>query len=245
MARRLLDRQRSLVEFLTSNAGILDDNRDASSAAQLEGIDAELLRVEAHFSYAKRMEKIAAVLPRTFELMGAGEPEIVRAFVDRCPPGTISRLENARQFHEFLSLRWARDIPDPPYIRDVAACELACAEVEADDEDGEPEPEADEKDAARGAIRRRPNVILVRCDYDVRPIFEQRRRHRAPEKRETPLVIALPPGAERAQVFEVLPAIFGLLAALDHWTVPPAPLPAEMAQLLSDLTERGLIEVQS
>jgi len=245
MAKRLLDRQVSLVEYMSSGAAIFGDRRETSLAPALRGTDRGLLDLEARFSYSKRIEKITAVLPRTFGLLGSNEAATVRAFVEACPPVTISRLENARQFHRFLSSRGMREAPDPPYLCDVAACELACAEIDADGEDRDLHPAEREPRAPRSGIRRCPAVILRRCAYDVRPIFEAGLEQAVPMKRETPLVIALPPGANGPQVFEVMPAVFDLLAALDDWT-DPSGLDSEphAAKLLADLTAHGLIEVR-
>ena len=41
-----------------------------------------------------------------------------------------------------------------------------------------------------------------------------------PVKRDTLPVVAMLPGAQGAQVFEVIPPIFDLLAALDDWIAP-------------------------
>src|SRR5262249_2492818 len=76
MTKPLLERQVSLIEHLTSAAAIFGGVGDR--AADLEGVDHALLRVEAKFSYAKRMEKITAVLPRTFELLGSSTEAHVR-----------------------------------------------------------------------------------------------------------------------------------------------------------------------
>ena len=241
MTKRLLDRQVSLVEYMTSGAGIFGDDPDAPLAAALHGIDLSLLRLEAHFSYAKRMEKIKAVFPKTFELLGGREAAIVRAFVETCPPRTIGRLDNARQFHRFLSSRWTRAPLDPPYISDVAACELACAELDADDD----KPSFARSEDGRSGIRRSPDVVLRRCSYDVRSIFETGTDQVTPVERDTPLVFAQPPGADSPQVFEVIPAVFDLLAALDDWT-DAAGLDAgpDFAKFLADLAAHGLIEVR-
>ena len=242
MAKPLLERQVNLIEHLTSGAAIF--GREGDPAPELEGIDSKLLWVEAQFSYAKRMEKITAVLPRTFELLGSSEAALVRAFVESCSPATLSRLENARQFHRFLASRWMREEPDPPYLRDVAACEIAFAEVDAGPEHQEADRTTSAEGARRGGIRRSPNVILLRCSYDIRPIFETGPQKAVPPRRDTSLVIALPPGADGPQVFEVVPAIFDLLAALDDWTDPVAlPADPEFAKLLADLTAHGLIKV--
>jgi hypothetical protein len=243
MAKPLLERQVSLVAHLTSGAAIFGEGGDRFP--DLDGIDHALLRVEARFSYAKRVEKITAVLPKTFELLGSSGDALVRAFVESCPPTTLSRLENACQFHRFLISCWNRKAPDPPYICDVADCEIACAKVDA----GPEHPSSDRLTSAdrtyKGDIRRDPNVVLLRCAYDVRPMFEPRSDNAAPVKRDTLLVVAMPPGAEGAQVFEVIPAIFDLLAALDDW-IDPLQLRAVpyAAKLFADLSSRGLIEVQ-
>jgi len=85
---------------------------------------------------------------------------------------------------------------------------------------------------------------LLRCAYDVRPIFEPGAVKTAPVKRDTLLAVATPPGAGGAQVLEIMPAIFDLLAALDDW-IDPTGLNADpgLARLLEDLAARGLIEV--
>jgi len=227
---------------MTSAAAIFGEAR--GSAPDLEGIDHALLRVEARFSYAKRMEKITAVLPKTFELLGSGDA-YVRAFVDSCPPTTLSRLENGCQFHRFLVSCWKREAPDPPYICDVAAFEIACAKVDADPEHHLSDRATATDRAHSDDIRRCPNVILLHCTYDVRPIFELGSEKAAPVKRDTALVVAMPAGADGPQVFEVVPVIFDLLAALNDWTNPQGlDVVPDFAKLIADLVARGLVEVR-
>jgi hypothetical protein len=242
MANSLLDRQLSLVEYMTSGAAIFGDERQLSLIRALHGIDLGLLQAEARFAYAKRIEKIMSVLSKTFELLGSGQEAILREFVVDCPPMSISRLENARQFVAFLSAR--STCADPPYLNDVAKCELACAEVDADLDGAEVEAGPDDRVPPQGAIRRGPGVVLVRCAYDVRPIFEPGSEQLIPVQRETHVVVALPPGEGHPQVFEVHPVIFELLAALNDWTDPAGiGIAGELAKLLPDLTEHGLVEV--
>jgi hypothetical protein len=272
MAKPLLERQVSLIAHLTSVAAIFGGA--GGSAPDLEGIDPALLRVEARFSYAKRMEKITAVLPRTFELLGSSRDAHVRAFVESCPPTTLSRLENACQFHQYLVSCWTRQAPDPTYIGDVAAFEIAWAKVNADPEHRSSD-RATRADRAPGSgVRRCLHVILLRCAYDIRLIFEAPLptlpgtagvspapdhdrivaggtpavpggEWAAPVKRDTPLVVALPPGADGPQVFEVAPAVFDLLSALDDWTDPQGlDVDPDFAKLIADLVRRGLVEVR-
>jgi hypothetical protein len=237
MTRRLLDRQVRLLEYLTSGDAIFRGNRRAPVDPALAGIDRGMLDLEARFSHEKRMEKIAAVFPVTFDLMGAGLDGIVRGFVDACPPRDISRIENARQFYDFLTARCKREPPAPRYLPDVAACELACAQVRV--EPDAREPAIAPVDAMRAAIRRKPGVALLRTSYDIRAIFENDRGVTAPIERETLLAIALVSG--EPQIFELTPEIFDLLAALERW-VAIDELPGA-DELIASLADAGMLEL--
>ncbi|MBV9627547.1 MAG: hypothetical protein JO230_05550, partial [Xanthobacteraceae bacterium] len=59
MAARLLDRQHSLLAYLTSGEAIFGDQHQKPAEPSLRGIDPGLLHLEARFSHEKRMEKIA------------------------------------------------------------------------------------------------------------------------------------------------------------------------------------------
>jgi hypothetical protein len=243
MRTRLLDRQVSLLEYLTSSGAIFGDQGDESLDPLLQGIDRGLLRLEACFSHEKRMEKIGAAFPRTFQLLGTDHNAIAREFVEACPPVDITRLENARQFYNFLCTRWRHEPPKPPYLGDVAACEFACAKARVGAEDREFEPGPDEP-VQGDSIRRHPGVVLLRCAYDVWPIFEGGPGEVAPVRRDTPLAIAMPPHAGHPEVFELLSPAFDVLTALDGWTdrfaLGSAP---ELDELICDLAEHGLVQV--
>jgi hypothetical protein len=234
-----------LLEYLTSGGAIFGGAGDESLNPALQKFDRGLLRLEACFSHEKRMEKISAVFSRTFQLLGADRDAIVREFVEACPPIDITRVENARQFYDFLCARWKHGPVKPPYLGDVAACEFACAKARVSAEARELEPRSDEPTQG-GSIRRHPDVILLRCAYDVRPIFEGGLSDAVPIQRDTMLVIAMPPDAEHPKVFELLSPAFDVLAALDDWTdrfaLGPAP---ELDELICDLAEHGLVEVRS
>jgi hypothetical protein len=240
MASRLLDKQTSLLAYLTSSAAIFGEVADASHDRVGLGIDTGLLRLEARFSHAKRMEKIEWVLPRTLDLLGSAKAAIVRDFIDACPPVSISWLDNARQFHDFLLQRWLAEAPEPPYLPDVAACELAYAAIH-----GSEKPAFDGGEHSRpGRIRRYPSVILVRCSYDVRPILEGRAGEAPVGERDTPLAMSMPPGAEHPIMSELSPDLFELIEMLDDFVdreafsdVPGA------SELIADLFRRGFLEV--
>jgi hypothetical protein len=240
MSGRLLDRQVRLIEHLTSGAAIFGAGRGASVDQVPPGFDGGLLHLEARFSHEKRMAKIEWVLSSTFDLLGSARAAIIRDFVEACPPASISRLENARQFHDFLSTRWLDEAPEPPHLPDVAACELAYASVRS----GEKQGFERGVDPTLGGIRRHRSVILVRCCYDVRSILEGRAGEAAVAKRDTPLAVSMPTGAEHPLVSELSPELFDLLEMLDDFVDLDAfsNLP-EVSELIADLAGRGLLEV--
>jgi hypothetical protein len=241
MANRLLNRQVKLLDYLTSGAAIFGED-DASLHPALQGIDPALLRLEARFSYQKRIDKIVAVFPKTFRLLGDRQAAVLRDFVEACPPSDISRLANARQFHDFLLRQ--RQPPEPPHLRDVAGCELASATVRARGQPDELTEKTDERRAAPRGIRRHPGLVLLRCAYDIRPIFEENSVEIVPVERDTPLAVAVPDGGGEPRIFELASVVFDLLAVLDDW-IDPATFGSapELDELIRHLSEHGLVEV--
>jgi len=207
---RLLERQQALLSYLTSPAAIFGAGPGRVDT-RLAGIDRRRLHLEARFSHDKRMEKIRGILPKTFDLLGANLSRVMRDFAAACPPDDISRIHNARQFQHYLRRRWERRSARRPYLADVAACELALAEARsfAEDHVTPIRPAA----ARLTRVRRRPGVLLVRCRYDVRPVFEGGNARIA--RRPTFLAVAVPPGAIQPAVAELAAPVFKLLATLD------------------------------
>jgi hypothetical protein len=240
MSSRLLDRQISLLEHLTSGAAIFGDVAVASLERARLGIDPGLLRLEARASHEKRMEKIEWVLPRTLDLLGTGKAAVIGDFVGTCPPVSIGRLENARQFHDFLARRWLSEAPGAPYLPDIAACELAYANIYG----GEKPAFETERPAAGDCIRRHPRVVLVRCRYDVRSILEGRGADVPIAERDTPLAVSMPAGAEQPIMSELSPDLFDLLEMLDDFVDLKifSDLP-DVSRLIADLGRRGFLEV--
>ncbi len=244
MPNRLLDRQASLLAYLTSGAAIFGKENAAPLDQALRGFDPTLLRIEARFSYDKRMEKITSIFPRTVEMLGDRGGQVFQDFVDACPPSDVERFANARQFHEFLLARWRREAPHSPYLPDVAAFEAACAHVRNAFHERDAAVQIWNMIARVRAIRRRPDIRLLRCRYDIRPIFESGSEI-VPVERDTRLAITMLPTASEPRVFEVLPAVFDLLTALEDWTDPAAfGITRGLDELIRDLAGHGLLEVR-
>jgi hypothetical protein len=247
MARRLLDRQLSLLRHLTSGATIFG-GQVGHVDPSLAGIDPRLLYLEARFSHEKRMEKIAAVFPRTFNLIRGDGTQVSRAFSQAFPPTCIGRLENARQFYKFLLVSWGSVPAKPRYLPDLAACELALAEMRfcsiVRNEDARAVNRRNFS-VSSGMIRRSRNVLLRRCRYDVRGAFETSVTRSAPQKRTTRIAISIPIGACEPTVFELEATIFDLLSALDEWTDGRVIGDTQRAnEFAYQLCTRGLLEIR-
>jgi hypothetical protein len=242
LAKRLLDRQVSLLAYLTSGAAIFGNEAEGPADPALAGFDPRLLQLEARFSHEKRMEKIAGVFSRTLELLGDEQEQVVRTFSERCPSVSIGRIENARQFYDFLAGLWRFRPPRLRYLADVAACELAFAEAR-NREGAAAEAALQGTQPHAGSLRRHPGVALQRCEHDVQPMFEGGDFHSAPVERETFLAFATPHGTSDVRVFELDPTVFALLSALSGWTARSAFGDAEEADApIGELISHGLLE---
>jgi hypothetical protein len=241
---RLLDRQVRLLEYLTSGSAIFDGDGEVPIDYP-HGIDGRLLRLEAQFSHQKRMEKIKSVFPITFRLLEHDCDTMVGEFARAFPPADVARIENARQFFDFLCLHWRESLPAPPYIVDVAACELAIARVRSGIASSDVEPVGGKRPRV-GGIRRHPEAVLLRCGYDVRPIFEDALKGTAPSRRDTPLAIAIPSDAGHPRIFEMSPLVFEVLGMMDDWTDrSELGAPSQVDELIDKLARHGLVEVHS
>ncbi len=246
---RLLDRQTDLLRYLTSGAAIFGDGNGAAPAPP-HGFDRAWLRLEAKFSFEKRLTKIEGVLAETFACLGGIPDPVLAAFAEACPPFSAARYDNARQFHEFLCRRWQREPPKPPYVRDLAAFEIAYAEVRTftgAEDGGKAAPHRDAQTDAEGLlVRRRPGAALLRCDFDIRCRFEEGLPSGVPTRRETFLAIGVRPGDERPGVCAVPAAMFALLHGLADWNRLDDGVLADwpgLADLLRGLAARGIVEI--
>jgi len=241
MSNRLIDRQLSLLEYLTSGAAIFGSpcvNADHTCS----GIESGLLDREARFSFDKRMGKVRAVLPLTVALIENNGIAVLQEFVEACPPKDIGQFANALQFSDFLRAHARRAPLAPPYVVDVAACELALARVRSRID--EPRPMA-ESCGRHGAIRRHPDAVFVSCTYDVRSVFEVTGEPSPPEERNTFVAVSIPQGAEAPQLFEMNAVLFDLLSSCHMWAdLSVFGATGEREDLVHDLVNSGLVEVR-
>jgi len=238
MTEPLIERQRKLLEYLTSGEAIFDGLPPGDSA--LAGFEWTRLRLEARFSFSKRIDKIRALLPLTFALLGEKRDDILRNFTVSCPPRSIARIDNAAEFCDFLRERGESLVPALPWLSDVAACELAFARVRMGvDRRGATETSV-------GTPRLALNVVLLRCRYNVAAFFEKGPDASAPERRETFLAVQLSEPALRPRVFALSTDAYAFLNALaDTRQLSRDFNASEFVSLRGELVACGLIEINA
>jgi uncharacterized protein (UPF0276 family) len=239
----LLQRQIALLDYLTSERPISPAPDDRPLPPALRGMNPARLALEARFSHEKRVEKIAGVLPRTFDRLGDARAALLRRFTERYPPSGIGRIENARQFCDFLADRKGRNALPAAYLPDLAALELALATLRAKPEGHAPSRNIDappRRDADKKQIRRAQDVVLVHCAHDIRAIVEMDSRA-PPARKDIRLVVAKSAASAEPLIFDVPAPIFALLTTLDHWAeLPSSP---ETSAFLAELADCGVLEV--
>lgn len=226
---RLIDRQTRLLRHLTSEAFIFGTEDLASAAVDpaLQGMDLRRLRLEAEFSYNKRMKRLRQTFERTAALLGQRFSEVTRAFASTCPPKTYERYPDAERFFDHLRERWLQDSRTPPWVADVASIELALARART------LRPTTMGREALttcpKGSrwYRTHPCTLLVRCGYDVWNLFEPRKSSlsaahlqagEAITQRDMHLAVAAVVGRRRPLVLEVTPEAFLLLERSTDWS---------------------------
>ena len=97
--------------------------------------------------------------------------EWLREFAVRVSPRRGRPHRERAAVLQFSLSALAGEPPVPLYLDDVAACELAIAESARGIAASRAEPVGDNSPRA-GGVRRCPGVVLLRCRYDIRPLFE-------------------------------------------------------------------------
>ena len=249
--RRLLDRQTALLRHLTSEAFIFGGPalEVAVRDPDLRGMNLGQLRLEAEFSYSKRMKRIRDGFSRTAALFGPRFGAVTRGFAAACPPLTYERYPDARAFYEYFMARWADDAAVQAWAGDVASVEVALAKART----LRPRPALADAMAACPTqpstlrYRRHPCVLPARCRHDVRPLFDPGRPGGCIEERDTPLAVFVGPGRP-PQIVELSPEAFDLLDGAPDWS--PLAQDAESAEgeetalLIGALAAQGLMLVR-
>ncbi len=238
---KLIERQTHLLRHLTSQAFIFGADGLGAAARDpgLQGMDVRRLRLEAEFSYDKRIRRIRQTFERTAALLGHGFSAITREFASLHPPETYERHPDAQCFFNHFMAHWAGKPSTPAWAADVAAVELALSRARTlrptTMETGALAECPSRPPAQR--YRAHPCALLVRCGHDVRPLFEPGRSGEPVARRQVCLAVLASRGQRRPTVMELAPEAFALLERSTEWS---APEPADLATI-KHLAARGLM----
>ena len=247
--RRLIDRQTGLLRHLTGEA-FMFGTRDLAAAAldpDLRGMDIPRLRLEAELSFAKRTDRIRETFARTASVYGSRFTGMVREFAVACPPRTYERHPDARDFFDWLEERCADDPSVPAWTVDVARIEIALArartfrpsEAEEDTLAGRP------NDGSCAWYCTHPCVALVRCRFDVAPLFLPGRSGEDIVRRDLPLAVLASRHRRHPEIMEIVPEAFALLDRSSAWSrlglETASSEDASTRALVMDLSAQGLM----
>ncbi len=206
----------------------------------LAGIDLERLRVVGRLILAKRMGKIETLLPATCRCVTLHVPALVRAFAAACPPVTLGRQENARQFRDFI-LAYEGPPPAPAYLADLVQLEYLAASASFAARDrpaARPAPHLDPGWTAC-EVRVPPEVRLFETEFDLPAAFAD--SPPAALERGRPRLVAIVPVVPLARVFLLEDEVAALLLDLQTWT---AVEPEGARRIVESLGARGLVELR-
>ena len=215
----LLERQSSLLRHLTSGAAIFGENEPHTVDPAPARTRPRLLAIEARSRFEKRMDKISAVFPRTFELSGGGA-------------GRRSFREFSKAIRRSASAGWRMRANSPiscpragngaapaALPPDVSACELAFATARAVAQDRFADPEISSTPPTEPELRRSLRCSLCCAARMTSGRFREGSEmpRSRPCAREVALAILARASADPPQIFELAPAVFELLGSLDDW----------------------------
>ena len=246
----MLDAQDKLVRYLTDpeqfRGPVPQDVLQLLPATS----DGARLKLVAEFSRAKRLEKIRAVLPRTLGLLDAGLDEVVDKFLTAIPPDGSTRIHNGNQFHDFILANPNFHPAGAPHFPDVVRLELTRWLVHEETNTTSPPTEAKQARILlpNDRLRRADGIKFLRCDYDVRPLFDSELADSGIEKRETYLIVSPGGASGRPRIFETNSRLFGVIEELARpgEAAPASDLTARRADIdiaaLQQFVDAGLLE---
>jgi hypothetical protein len=238
---RLLARQRAILVHLSDPAAY--ESTTARSAEALQGIDVERLKVLGRLILTKRMGKIESLLPATCRCASTHVPVLMKEFAAACPPTSLGRQDNARQFHDFV-VAYEGPPPVPNYLADLVRLEYLAATARFAARDRPPRPPVADLDPAWTAfeVRMSPGLQLFETEFDLRPAL----RDPPPPalERSRPRRVAIIQAAQEVRVFSLEDEMASLLLDLEEWSRVDATRQEGVRSVVESLAGRGLVEVR-
>jgi hypothetical protein len=247
----LFDLQSSLVACLTSPNAVRESQAGVAGARRLSFLGPDLVHLLSSLYRGKRLDKLTKVFPQTLAYLAPEMPALSTEFLNRHPPLNADSYTAGCQFYGFLKRRWHVQPPSPPFLQDLAYCELARVGLERQ---VVPPPSAALADGSASEepqvlIRRRRGVRMCACGYDIRPMFDPDEQGRPMVVRQAVwIVMSRPLAAASGRIYGVAEKLFELLGSWRRWTAVDLRSESSGAEqtlgMLRQLEQLGFIEVR-
>jgi hypothetical protein len=247
----LLELQTALVTCLTDPSALSEFRSGAAAWKSLSFLDPDLMEIMSSFYRSKRLDKLTKVFPKTLAYLASEMGELIPEFMKRHAPVNADSYTNGCQFYGFLRRWWRTHPPNPPFLPDLAYCELARIGLELQAQPGGPAVLTIDSPLWRRPImiRRRRGIRLYLSQYDIQPLFDPGWSDGA----DIPLqpvyiVLSRPLVSLSGKVYCVDQELFVLIRGLRNWT--KVSLSGDLRHseqsvaLLGRLEELGFLEVQ-
>jgi hypothetical protein len=247
----LFDLQSTLVACLTSPNAVRESQSGVNGARRLSFLDPDLVDLLSSLYRGKRLDKLAKVFPQTLAYLASEMPTLTREFLARHPPLNADSYTAGCQFYGFLKRHWHAHPPSPPFLQDVAYCELARVALER--QVGLPPAAALAGDSTpeqpQVFIRCRRGVRMRACGYDIRPLFDPDEQGQPAIARQPVwIVMSRPLAAASGRMYGVAEKLFALLGSWRRWTAVDLRSDSSVAEqtlgMLRQLEQLGFIEVR-
>jgi hypothetical protein len=218
----LLELQSALVTCLTDPRALKDFRAGAAVWKRLLFVDPDLLELMSSLYQGKRLDKLTRVLPKTLAYLASEMADLTREFMKHHPPLNADSYTNACQFYGFLRRRWRTRPPNPPFLPDLAYCELARVGLERQAVLGRPAvmPSASPLGGRSLMIRRSQRIRLYVSQYDIQSLFDTRGYDGAAIVRQPMfIVLSRPLDSLTGRIFSIDRELFVLLRGLNDWTM--------------------------
>ena len=243
-SKSLLERQKDLVEFLCDPRAFKASPGTQQTSSPIPGIDGARLKLIGEQALQKRFEKIRAVLPKSFDVMGSDIGPLFEDFAHRYPPSHIGRLENARQFVEFVSERRHSSPFYSPFLTDLLKFEFALWSARFDQKSGRDGGARDKRQKEFRSSRMvclAHSVQLLLLNHDIRPLLEHSGNKESIRPRKTYLAIRFDAELDDVRIFEVSRKIYEILNGLSRPSRVGEETLASQSDILQELAERGIV----
>jgi hypothetical protein len=217
----LFELQSALVTCLTDPDAFSQFQAGAVAWKKLSFLDTGVMELMALSYQGKRLDKIRKVLPRTMAYLAPEMSELTSEFMRHHPPLSADSYKNGCQFYSLLQRRWRTRLPSPPFLPDLAYCELAKIGLERRTVSGGRCVLTGPTPTKKGAvmIRCRSGVRLRQCEYDIQPLLNSDGHNAAAILREPVyIVFSQPLALSSGKMFRVDHGLFVLLNQLKNWT---------------------------